>query len=265
MKNPKGVFFRQLEELSEFRFEVRHRPVKLNLNADNFSRCDHLPTKQEEKQLEVIQEEELNPRNMGKEQQDDPTLTRVREWKVDKASPTRLELRGETEELHHYSKMLTQLSIDDGGLLLRSTKLEEWEAASRKQLLVPCSLRDAVFHWSHEHKTAGHFGAAATLYRVQQRFSWPGMRLELQQKVAKYVKCIEKIQSVPSGGAQHVPGLTGYVGEKLNVDLVGSLPITPDGYRYILTMQDNFSRHVSAVPIRTKETIEVARNLMTII
>ena len=70
MKNPKGIFFRWLEELSEFRFEVRHRPVKLNLNADNLSRCDHLPSKQEE---------ELNPRNMGKEQQDDPTLTRVRE------------------------------------------------------------------------------------------------------------------------------------------------------------------------------------------
>ena len=46
------------------------------------------------------------------------------------------------------------------------------------------------------------------------------------------------------------------------MDLVGLLPITPDGYKYILTMQDNFSRHVSAVPLKTKEDIEVARNLI---
>ena len=163
---------------------------------------------------------------MGKEQQDDPTLTRVREWIVDKASPTRLELRGEAEDLHQYANMLPQLSVDDSGLLMRSTKLEEWEAASRKQLLVPSSLKDAVFKWSHEHRTAGHSGAAATLFRVQQRFFWRGMHRELQQKVAKCVKCIEKIRSILSKGTQHVPGLSGYVGEKFNVDIVGPLPIT---------------------------------------
>ena len=88
------------------------------------------------------------------------------------------------------------------------------------------------------------------------------MRRELQQKVAEWVKCIEKIRSVPSRGTQHVPGITGYVGEKLNVDLVGPLPTTPDGYRYVLTMQDNFSRHVSAVLLKTKEAVEVARKLI---
>ena len=88
------------------------------------------------------------------------------------------------------------------------------------------------------------------------------MRREVQQKVAECVKCIEKIRSVPSRGTQHVPGTTGYVGEKLNIDLVGPLPTTPDGYRYVLTMQDNFSRHVSAVPLKTKEAVEVARNLI---
>ena len=31
---------------------------------------------------------------------------------------------------------------------------------------------------------------------------------------------------------------------------------------YLLTMQNNFSRHVSAVPLKTKEAVEVARNLI---
>ena len=262
MKNPKGIFFRWLEELSEFRFEVKHRPGKLNRNADSLSRCDHLPTKQEDEQIEAIQEEELNLRNIGKGQQDDPTLIKIREWIISRTKPSKLELRGETEELHQYANLLPQLLIDERNLLVRNTKLEEWEASSRKQLLIPSNLRNSVFKWCHEHRTAGHFGMTATVYKVQQRFFWPGMRREIQQKVTECVKCIEKIRSVPSRGTQHVPGTTGYVGEKLNIDLVGPLPTTPDGYRYVLTMQDNFSRHVSAVPLKTKEAVEVARNLI---
>ena len=36
----------------------------------------------------------MNLRNIGKGQQDDPKLTKVREWIVSKAKPTKLELRG---------------------------------------------------------------------------------------------------------------------------------------------------------------------------
>ena len=54
----------------------------------------------------------MNLRNIGTGQQDDPTLTKVREWIVSKAKPTKLELRGETEELHQYANLLPQQSID---------------------------------------------------------------------------------------------------------------------------------------------------------
>ena len=82
MKDPKGKFFWWSEKLSEFRFEVRHRPGGLNLNTDNPNRYDHLPTNQEEEWVEAIQEEELNLRNIGKGQQDDPTTTKVRGWEA---------------------------------------------------------------------------------------------------------------------------------------------------------------------------------------
>ena len=194
IKNPKGIFFPWLEELSEFRFKVRSRSGKLNLNADNLSRCDHLLTKQEEEQMEVIQEEELNLRNIGKGQQDDPTLTKIRGWIMGKANPTQLEFKGETEELHQYAGLLSQLSVNDSGILMRSTKLEGWEANPRKQLLVPSNGLDAVFGWSHKHRTAGYFRVAATVYKVQHRFFWPGLHREMQQKVAECVKCIKNDQ-----------------------------------------------------------------------
>ena len=93
---------------------------------------DVIITKQEEEQMEVIQEEELNLRNIGKGQQDDPTMTKVRGWIMGKANLTQLEFRGETEELHRYAGRLSQLSVNDSGILRRSTKLDGWEANPKK-------------------------------------------------------------------------------------------------------------------------------------
>ena len=106
--------------------------------------------------MEVIQEEELNLRNIGKGQQDDPTMTKVRGWIMGKANLTQLEFRGETEELHRYAGWLSQLSVNDSGILRRSTKLDGWEANPRKQLLFPSNVLDAVFGWSHKHNTVGY-------------------------------------------------------------------------------------------------------------
>ena len=102
MKDPKGKFFQWSEKLGEFRFEVRHRPGRLNLNTDNPSRCDHLPTKQEEEWVEAIQEEVLNLRNIGKGQQDDPITTKVRGWEAN-PSKQRLVLSNILEAVFRWS------------------------------------------------------------------------------------------------------------------------------------------------------------------
>ena len=146
IKNPKGIFFRSLEELSEFMFKVRSRSGKLNLSAGDLSRCDHLLTKQEEEQMDIIQEEELNLMNIGKGQQEDPTMTKVRGW----------------------------------------------EASPSKQWLVPSNVLDAALGWSHQHSTVRYFRVATTVYKVQQRFPWPEMHQEMQQKVAE---CVEHIKN----------------------------------------------------------------------
>ena len=206
IKNPEGVFFRWLEELSEFMFKVGSWAGRLNLNADNLSRCDHLLTKQEEEQMEVIQEEELNLRNIGKGQQEDPTMTKVRGWIMGKANLTQLEFRGETEELHRYAGRLSPLSVNDTGIWMRNTKLEGWEASPSKRRLVPSNWLDAALGWSHQHSTVRYFRVATTVYKVQQRFLWPEMNREMQQKVAECVEHIKNDQVVNNRNAHQYQG-----------------------------------------------------------
>ena len=52
--------------------------------------------------------------------------------------------------------------------------------------------------------------------------------------------CIVKERSVPVRVGEHVPSLTGYVGEKLYIDLV-SMSDTVRGNPYLLTAEDSFS------------------------
>ena len=54
LKQPSGIWFRWLQEIQSYDFEVRHKPGKDNTNADSLSRCDHLPepTVEEAKEAE---------------------------------------------------------------------------------------------------------------------------------------------------------------------------------------------------------------------
>ena len=54
--------------------------------------------------------------------------------------------------------------------------------------------------------------------------------------------CIVKERSMPVRTGVHMPSLTGYVGEKLYIDLV-SMSDTVQGNRYLLTAEDGFSSY----------------------
>ena len=72
---------------------------------------------------------------------------------------------------------------------------------------------------------------------------------------------LTKERSVPVRTREHVLSLTGYVGEKLYIDLV-SMSDTIRGNGYLLTAEDSFSRYCRAYSIPNKEARTVAKVLM---
>ena len=73
--------------------------------------------------------------------------------------------------------------------------------------------------------------------------------------------CLTKEQTMPARTRVHVPYLTGYLGEKLYMDLV-TMSETIRGTQYILTAENSFSRYCQAYPIPNKEAHTVAKVLM---
>ena len=148
-------------------------------------------------------------------------------------------------------------------MLYRIKKLNDTEATeNRLQICIPERLRPATHIWSHAHPSAGHFGIQSTLQRLAVRSYYPGMKKDSETRVKACPDCLAKIQRVKVRDATHQPRKTGYVGELLFVDLVGPMPTTRDQHKYILTMEDAYSRYVMAVPIRNKEAATVTKHLM---
>ena len=284
MKNPRGIFFRWLQELSSYEFEIHHVPGKSTGAADGLSRSDHLPDPTPEEEAEsleyvghigdnlvdevampdesILEALRWNRAGLKRAQEEDEVLSQVKRW-VKGAKPTKEEVRGLPQDAHCYYKQLEILDVDEGDTLIRRKSGKEPDQ-QLQQILVPGNQRiqGEVFKWSHAHPSAGHFGVEATVARAQLKFYWPGMYGMLKKQVASCETCLAKQQKVKTHATEHEPRRHGYPGEVLYVDLVGPMPKSHKDNLFICTMQDGFSKFVTAVMIPCKEAPVVANAVL---
>ena len=269
LRQNKGMIARWLEEIAGFQFTVIHRAGKRNLNADGMSRSSHLPeptAREEQEQKEYICSMEMQgflDRSMIREhQKKDEVLREVAIWIETKKAPTWQELRGKPYELHRFQDVYQRLSFDDDGLMILSGKANSFDEESTEWLVLPQALFGEMFTQVHRHRTAGHFGITATVRRANRYFYAPGMSEYIKREVTACADCLGKVTKVNLKAGVHIPKRGSYVMECLNVDLVGPLPVTQDGKKYILTVEDQYSRFCQAYPLANKTTQTVANTLM---
>ena len=107
-----------------------------------------------------------------------------------------------------------------------------------------------------------HPGIAETQRKVGARYYWPNMR----QDIAHYVKSCTQCQAVKVGKSlvpsmDHIPVNARRFGD-LQLDVVGPLPPSHDGMRYLLTIICRTSRFVDAVPMPEATSLNCANALV---
>ena len=113
----------------------------------------------------------------------------------------------------------------------------------------------------------GHAGQNKTRDKITTRYFWP----KITEQVAKYISACPTCQkakfiSLQKTNAElhsfHVPNKTW---TQIGIDLMGTLKETEEGYRYILTVIDYFTKEMELIPLRRKMGQEVGENLFKLI
>ena len=121
--------------------------------------------------------------------------------------------------------------------------------------LLPKGHRNTVINLLHH---GDHPNAKESIRRVAQDYYWPGLRKDIEGfvktchpcQVAKQAKTVN-----PGVGKFEVPDTRFSV---IHLDIVGPLPRSHDGYKYLLSCFDRTSRWFEAYPLQQASAAEVA-------
>ena len=127
------------------------------------------------------------------ESRQDDTLATVRGWIQSKSTPAWADCAGLSPELRCWRLQVGNLSIDTGGRLWRRRA----PPAEGSQLVVPRNERRAMIRRFHDSLFAGHLGISRTVFRLQTRVYWPGLRNDVRTYVASCTVCIARKSPCP--------------------------------------------------------------------
>ena len=198
----------------------------------------------------VIDILEISAAELRAHQEADPTLTAARE-----ASGT-VEGKGNGDRVSRYYRR--------NGLLYHQAPAGNGnEVEGVEQLVLPRQCRKTVLTTAHSIPLAGHLGKRKTADRILQRFYWPGVHNDVVTFCKSCIEC-QKLGRQKVGRAPLVPlPVIQEPFTRIAMDIVGPLPRSSRGNRYVLVVCDYATRYPEAIAMRIVEAERVAEELVT--
>lgn len=261
-KEPEGQVARWMEELQSYDFKVVHRAGARHSNADALSRrpcaeggcrhCDRRETRDRELQgqeaaivsgasvAECCELVETSATQWRQQQEADMDIQPVLQW-------VEMQTRPPWEEVAPLSTATKGLWAKFQGLWLTDGVLQRaWKDPAtgelRWQLVGPRAERLTVLQAVHGATGAGHFGVTKTLRRLRQSFYWGQFRRDVEDFCRRCDSCTAKKGPPEQSHAQLQQFPVGAPMERVGVDIVGPLPVTDSGNRYVLSVMDYFTK-----------------------
>ena len=131
------------------------------------------------------------------------------------------------------------------------------------QIILPRNLQETALKAHHNHTTASHRGVNKTLASMKACYYWPG----LTSHVKKWVGICHKFGAKKSWGKKRLSPLQQYIVgapmERLAMDILGPLSLTPRGNRYVLVVTDYFTKWTESYAIPNQEAATEAEKLVS--
>eukprot|EP00731_Ephydatia_muelleri_P039068 Em1080g2a len=236
-KEPEGQLARWLERLQEYNFTVVHRQGLRHCNADALSR---IPCRQcgrdEAKNTAIVGViitnpfQKYTPAEMRQMQMDDTTIQPVHLAVScgERRTPDVLKSWDRSSRLlmEHWHA----LCICDGILWKKCV-----DGSRRyKQLVLPDRLQEEALRDLHQGAVGGHIGEEKMIHRLKERLYWPGCTEAVREWCRNCRSCATRKTTAPKRRAHLQTINAGYPMQIVSVDLMGPLPETEDGCKYVM-------------------------------
>ena len=130
----------------------------------------------------------------------------------------------------------------------------------KRAYIIPPRLRHPILTYFHKSLITLHQGNQRMIYLMKNRVYWRGMNDDIRKFISECRAC-RLAKATPNkreGYMQLFEAKKPF--EVVHMDIVGPLPVTRTGNRYILTMMDRYSRLIKlvAIPVMTAKCIAMA-------
>ena len=222
---------RHLDFISQFTSDIRHVKGEDNAAADALSRftVDALV-------LKGI--DGLDFHNMANAQQSDPEIRQIMDGTMPQPSSAKL------ESIPLQSSDLTILCDVSTGM---------------PRPLVPAALRRHVFDVLH---SLVHPGIRATQRLIVAHFIWPNIHIDVRNWACTCLQCQRSKVNCHTSAPLFKFGTPDTRFDHVHVDIVGPLPLS-QGFRYLFTAVDRFTRWPEAIPIVDMTASSVAQSFVS--
>jgi hypothetical protein len=144
------------------------------------------------------------------------------------------------------------------------SRINTW---SRVDALNPVEItgkeRRIILFEYHDAPLGGHRGMNKTYKAIKAGFHWSNMRQEIGDYVKKCKSCqINKLLGPKNKAPMEITTTADRPFDKCCLDIVGPLPETGKGSRYILTFQDDLRKLVTAIPILQQDAETIDREFV---
>ncbi|GFT05968.1 hypothetical protein TNCV_3927031 [Trichonephila clavipes] len=270
-RNTEGQVARWIQRLNEYYFDIRHRKGSSHGNADALSRrpcpencrhCSRVETKYDYAIRQITTSTATPPdpwsdEKVREDQMADPDIKPLIEFMESSSNkPSWQDMSAYSPTTKQYWALWNSLHLRNG-VLYRKFESEDGKTF-RWQLVLPRSRIPEVLKELHGSPTGGHFGVMKTLHRVRERFFWGKVRADVEQWCKSCDACsARKGPKIRSRGKLHRYNV-GAPFERIAFDILGPLPRTASGNKYLLVVIDFFTKWPEVYPIPDQEAPTVA-------
>ena len=243
--------------LQEYSFTIVHHKGILNANADSLSRRDHKETTAPTAATYCTLG--TPPQTLRDAQQQDP-VTSVIYNQLLRSHEKPNDVKWRKQHLYRYLQLWTQLLIVDGILCRHYSPGPDSELITVPVL--PRALQQDAIYQAHDIPGSGHQGHDKTLQKLRLNAYWVGMSSDVAEHCMKCTVCLQaKLPTPAKAPLMSLP--VGSPWEMLAVDVL-EVPVSTNGNRYLLVVQDYFTKWADAFPMPDQTTRRITDILINL-